>query len=143
MATESCFDRTLSVDSCSRKSPTSGNTSEGSNAGFDVPGHLIENLSFTPATNKPAVKHRQRVEHFRTDLLNWAEDNLRSFPWRDTTDLAEIPLAEADVTDSLRNPLTEIWQELGWNVNLHYDEDGSWIGPTVRFGDIGQFPSGG
>jgi len=89
------------------------------------------------------VKHRQRVEHFRTDLLNWAEDNLRSFPWRDTTDLAEIPLAEADVTDSLRNPLTEIWQELGWNVNLHYDEDGSWIGPTVRFGDIGQFPSGG
>jgi hypothetical protein len=62
---------------------------------------------------------------------------------RYTTDLAEIPLAEADVTDSLRNPLTEIWQELGWNVNLHYDEDGNWMGPTVRFGDIGQFPSGG
>jgi hypothetical protein len=62
---------------------------------------------------------------------------------RYTTDLAESPLAEADVTDSLRNPLTEIWQELGWNVNLHYDDDGNWMGPTVRFGDIGQFPSGG
>lgn len=60
---------------------------------------------------------------------------------RYTTDLAEIPLAEADVTDSLRNPLTEIWQELGWNGNLHYDEDGNWIGPTVRFAEIGQFPA--
>jgi len=60
---------------------------------------------------------------------------------RYTTDLAEIPLAEANVTDSLRDPLMEIWQELGWNVNLHYDEDGSWIGPTIRFADVGQFPA--
>lgn len=60
---------------------------------------------------------------------------------RYTTDVAEIPLAEADVVDSLRDPLTEIWQELGWNVNLYYDEDGNWIGPTVRFADVGQFPT--
>ncbi|WP_323174398.1 restriction endonuclease [Natrialba sp. PRR66] len=58
-----------------------------------------------------------------------------------TTDLAEIPLEEADVVDSLRNPLTEIWQELGWDVNLHYDEDGDWIGPTVQFAESGQFPA--
>ncbi|WP_122088738.1 hypothetical protein [Halalkalicoccus subterraneus] len=60
---------------------------------------------------------------------------------RYTTDLAEIPLAEADVTDSLRDPLTEIWQELRWNSNLHYDEDGNWKGPIVQFVDIGQFPA--
>lgn len=60
---------------------------------------------------------------------------------RYTTDLAEIPLAEADVTDSLRDPLTEIWQELGWDLNLHYDEDENWIGPTIRFADVGQFPA--
>lgn len=58
-----------------------------------------------------------------------------------TTDLAEIPLAEADVTDSLRDPVTEIWQELGWNINLHYDENGNWQGPIVQFVDIGQFPA--
>lgn len=60
---------------------------------------------------------------------------------RYTTDLAEIPLAESDVTDSLRNPLMEIWQELGWDLNLHYDEDGNWVGPTVRFAEVGQFPT--
>lgn len=60
---------------------------------------------------------------------------------RYTTDLAEIPLAEADVVGSLRDPLTEIWQELGWSVNLHYNEDGEWAGPVVRFSDIGMFPT--
>ncbi|MFD1600623.1 restriction endonuclease [Halobellus rarus] len=60
---------------------------------------------------------------------------------RYTTDVTEIPLREADVVDSLRNPLTEIWQELGWKVNLHYDDEGHWIGPTVRFAEIGQFPA--
>lgn len=60
---------------------------------------------------------------------------------RYTTDLAEIPLSETDVADSLRNPLMEIWQELGWDVNPHYDEEGNWDGPTVRFEGIGQFPA--
>lgn len=61
---------------------------------------------------------------------------------RYTTDMVEIPLAEAAVVDSIRDPLTEIWQELGWKGNLHYDEDGEWVGPVVRFTDIGVFPAG-
>lgn len=60
---------------------------------------------------------------------------------RYTTDLAEIPLVESNVVDLLRNPLTEIWQELGWSGNLHYNKDGEWIGPDVRFTDIGEFPA--
>jgi len=49
-------------------------------------------------------------------------------------------MVEADVNNSLRDPFTEIWQELGWNINLHYDENGNWAGPPIRFSDIGQFP---
>ncbi len=60
---------------------------------------------------------------------------------RYTTDLVEITLAEPDVVDSLCGPLTEIWQQLGWKVNLHYDDDGNWTGCRVRFQDIGQFPA--
>ncbi|RYJ08368.1 hypothetical protein ELS19_17610 [Halogeometricum borinquense] len=58
-----------------------------------------------------------------------------------TTDMVEVPLDETAVVDSLRGPLTEIWQEIGWNGNLHYDEDGEWVGPVIRFSDIGVFPA--
>jgi hypothetical protein len=57
-----------------------------------------------------------------------------------TTDFAEIPLEKADVVNSICDPLTEIWHELGWSVNLHYD-DGEWTGPVIRFNDAGVFPA--
>jgi len=38
---------------------------------------------------------RQKViKDFRSNLLNWATDNLRSFPWRETTDPYKILIAE-------------------------------------------------
>lgn len=61
---------------------------------------------------------------------------------RYTTDMTEIPLQEAEVVGALERPLTEIWQEIGWSVNPHYDEYGDWIGPVVEFSDIGVFPAG-
>lgn len=58
-----------------------------------------------------------------------------------TTEVVEIPLEQADVVDAIEPPLREIWQELGWEQSIHYDENGNWIGPTIRFADIGQFPA--
>lgn len=34
------------------------------------------------------------IEDFRSDLLSWAVDNLRTFPWRETADPYEILIAE-------------------------------------------------
>lgn len=34
------------------------------------------------------------IEDFRSDLLSWAVDNLRTFPWRETTDSYEVLIAE-------------------------------------------------
>ena len=59
---------------------------------------------------------------------------------RYTTDRVEIPLAEPNIVDSIRSPLTEIWQELGWKGSIDYDDEGNWTGRTVDFGEIGQFP---
>jgi A/G-specific adenine glycosylase len=58
------------------------------------------------------VKHRQRVEHFRTDLLNWAEDNLQSFPWRDTTDPYEVLVAEILLQKTAAEKVEPIYIEL-------------------------------
>jgi len=40
------------------------------------------------------MSHRDTIEEFRTALLGWAVDNLRTFPWRTTTDPYEILVAE-------------------------------------------------
>ncbi|ELZ78108.1 hypothetical protein C455_10513 [Haloferax larsenii JCM 13917] len=79
-------------------------------------------ISYEPRISGPASQQPLRTQRY-------------------TTDMVEIPLAEAAVVDSLRDPLTEIWQELGWKGNLHYDEDGGWVGPVVKFTDIGTFPA--
>lgn len=34
------------------------------------------------------------IEDFRSELLSWADDNLRTFPWRETSDPYEILIAE-------------------------------------------------
>jgi len=40
------------------------------------------------------VDQQQLISDFRSSLLNWAADNLRSFPWRKTSDPYEVLLAE-------------------------------------------------
>lgn len=40
------------------------------------------------------MAQQQVIEDFRSELLSWASDNLRSFPWRETTDPYEILIAE-------------------------------------------------
>lgn len=58
------------------------------------------------------MKHRQTVEHFRADLLDWVEDNLRSFPWRDTTDPYEVLVAEILLQKTAAEKVEPIYTEL-------------------------------
>jgi len=58
------------------------------------------------------VKHGRTVEHFRSDLLDWAEDNLRSFSWRDATDPYEILVAEILLQKTAAEKVEPIYTEL-------------------------------
>ena len=58
------------------------------------------------------MKHSQTVEHFRADLLDWAEDNLRSFPWRGTTDPYEVLVAEILLQKTAAERVEPIYIEL-------------------------------
>jgi A/G-specific adenine glycosylase len=40
------------------------------------------------------MPEKQVIENFRSALLSWAFDNLRRFPWRETTDPYEVLIAE-------------------------------------------------
>jgi A/G-specific adenine glycosylase len=40
------------------------------------------------------VTRQQVIECFRSSLLRWGSDNLRSFPWRETTEPYEVLIAE-------------------------------------------------
>lgn len=58
------------------------------------------------------MTHRQTVEHFRTDLLRWSDTNLRSFPWRDTTDPYEVLVAEILLQKASAEKVEPIYSEL-------------------------------
>ena len=40
------------------------------------------------------MPQQQVIKDFRLELMSWASDNLRSFPWRETSEPYEILMAE-------------------------------------------------
>lgn len=53
-----------------------------------------------------------KVERFRADLLAWADDNLRSFPWRETADPYAILVAEILLQKTSAETVEPIFIEL-------------------------------
>lgn len=51
------------------------------------------------------------IEDFRTRLLNWSYDNLRSFPWRETSDPYEILVAEILLQKTAAEKVDPIYKE--------------------------------
>jgi A/G-specific adenine glycosylase len=54
----------------------------------------------------------EAIEAFRTSLLNWSEDNLRSFSWRETTDPYEVLVAEILLQKTAAEKVEPIYDEL-------------------------------
>jgi A/G-specific adenine glycosylase len=51
------------------------------------------------------------IEDFRSDLLSWASDNLRTFPWRETSDPYEILIAEILLQKTAAEKVEPIYEE--------------------------------
>lgn len=58
------------------------------------------------------LNHRETVEAFRSRLLGWAVDNLRSFPWRTTTDPYEILVAEILLQKTAAEKVEPVYTDL-------------------------------
>ena len=52
------------------------------------------------------------IEAFRTSLLDWSENNLRSFSWRETTDPYEVLVAEILLQKTAAEKVEPIYNEL-------------------------------
>lgn len=53
----------------------------------------------------------EKAERFRTGLLEWADDNLREFPWRDTSDPYEVLVAEVLLQKTLAAKVPAVYRE--------------------------------
>lgn len=54
----------------------------------------------------------EMIEAFRTSLLDWSEDHLRSFSWRETTDPYEVLVAEILLQKTAAEKVEPIYDEL-------------------------------
>lgn len=52
------------------------------------------------------------VERFRSSLLRWADGNLRSFPWRETSDPYKVLVAEVLLQKTAAEKVEPIYREL-------------------------------
>lgn len=57
------------------------------------------------------MTRQQVIECFRSTLLNWGSDNLRSFPWRKTTDPYEVLIAEILLQKTAAEKVEPIYEE--------------------------------
>lgn len=57
------------------------------------------------------MAQQQEIEDFRSELLIWASDNLRSFPWRETSDPYEILIAEILLQKTAAEKVDSIYEE--------------------------------
>jgi len=54
---------------------------------------------------------QQVIEDFRSKLLSWGSDNLRAFPWRETSDPYEILVAEILLQKTAAEKVEPIYRE--------------------------------
>lgn len=57
------------------------------------------------------MSQQQVIEDFRSELLSWASDNLRTFCWRETTDPYEILIAEILLQKTAAEKVEPIYEE--------------------------------
>lgn len=57
------------------------------------------------------MTRQQVIECFRSTLLNWGSDNLRSFPWRKTTNPYEVLIAEILLQKTAAEKVEPIYEE--------------------------------
>lgn len=57
------------------------------------------------------MSQQQVIKDFRSELLSWAADNLRTFPWRETTDPYEILIAEILLQKTAAEKVEPIYEE--------------------------------
>lgn len=57
------------------------------------------------------VTQQTIIEEFRSDLLSWAYDNLRTFPWRETDDPYEILIAEILLQKTAAEKVEPVYRE--------------------------------
>lgn len=58
------------------------------------------------------MTHERSIEKFRAALLEWSEENLRSFPWRVTSNPYEILIAEILLQKTAAEKVEPIYNEL-------------------------------
>lgn len=75
-------------------------------------GHDSGNDSFTGAVYRRSVSTTEKIDRFRSNLLAWSEDNLRSFPWRETNDPYEVLVAEILLQKTAAEKVEPIYREL-------------------------------
>ena len=51
------------------------------------------------------------IEDFRSELLSWAHDNLRTFPWRETSDPYDILIAEILLQKTAAEKVEPVYRE--------------------------------
>jgi len=78
----------------------------------------------------------EEAERFQFGLLDWADDNLREFPWRDTSEPYKILVAEALLQKTLAAKVPAIYEEfldrypdLSALSNADVDEVAGLLGP--------------
>ena len=57
------------------------------------------------------MTQQQTIKNFRSELLSWASDNLRRFPWRETTNPYEILIAEILLQKTAAEKVEPIYEE--------------------------------
>jgi len=57
------------------------------------------------------VTQQTVIKDFRSDLLSWAYDNLRTFPWRETDDPYEILIAEILLQKTAAEKVDPVYRE--------------------------------
>lgn len=67
---------------------------------------------FWPGLVSSIVTRQARIEDFRSALLGWAEENLRAFPWRETSDPYEVLIAEILLQKTSAEKVEPIYREL-------------------------------
>ncbi len=57
------------------------------------------------------MAQQQKIKNFRSELLSWACNNLRTFPWRETNDPYEILIAEILLQKTAAEKVEPIFEE--------------------------------
>lgn len=52
------------------------------------------------------------IEDFRSELLSWADENLRTFPWRETSDPYEILIAEILLQKTAADKVDPVYRDV-------------------------------